>query len=457
MSSSWKQVRTYADHLGHPVVLEQYVSPDPRELVPFQVYSLVPLDEDHRELRRYLMQTFWNDEVKPLFEIYSYRPPDGFACIEHNRLEIARRKQQHQSGVENPLPLIPRFNRPYSSSNIGFCVLLRSHSYRVGNMQDSEEAEEIGEGPDLILFNRTFSSTCTEVDVAQHLREGREELPSEAFEFVIERVMDQIHIGQLMILDIFNNVPRYPERNALGIDEGEPPSQDMPTEEQIRDQLGQETSVGGFSLDPTFHISHEANLVTVTNTPEGETPDIQYIVHAAFLSHIGDAAGSSIFESTARLFTASMVSNLPANKTLTLKFFIPKSNSWSAIRPAQNEVLEILSQQNEEKNRENPFSIGALHNITTGDSQPLAAKRFTPQEPDQYIKSSQGACDDSEFRMFTVVLDRAKFVSEAGVYFYMTDSDESEDPDTSSDDTIVSRVVDMNTAARRLGVVALDE
>ncbi|CAI7600222.1 unnamed protein product [Penicillium palitans] len=428
MSRSWKQVRTYADHLGHPVVLEQYVNPEyepePSELVAFQVYSLVPLDDDHDKLRDYLMQIFWNNEVKPLFEIYSYRPPDGFACIKHNRIEIARRKQQYH--------------------------------YRVGNMQDSEEAEEIGEGPDLLYFNRTFSSTCTEVDVAQHLREGQEELPSEAFEFVIERLIDQIYIGQLMILDIFNNVPCYPERDALGIDEGEPPSQDMPTEEQIRDQLDQETSVSGFfSLDPAFHISQEANIVTVTNTPKGETPDIQYIIHTAFLSHIRDAEGSSILESTALLFTASMVSNIPANKTLTLKFFIPKSNSWSAIRPAQNEVLKILSQRNEE-NRENPFSIGALHNITTG-SQPLAAKRFTPQGPDQYIKSSQGACDDSGFRTFTVVLDRAKFVSEAGVYFYMTDSDESEDPDTSADDTIVSRVIDMNTAARRLGVVVLDE
>ncbi|KAF7519657.1 hypothetical protein PCG10_009823 [Penicillium crustosum] len=459
MSRSWKQVRTYADHLGHPVVLEQYVNPEyepePSELVAFQVYSLVPLDDDHDKLRDYLMQIFWNNEVKPLFEIYSYRPPDGFACIEHNRIEIARRKQQHQSGVKNPLPLIPRFNRPYSSSNVGFCVLIRSHSYRVGNMQDSEEAEEIGEGPDLLYFNRTFSSTSTKVDVAQNLREGQEELPAEAFEFVIERLMDQIYTGQLMVLDIFNNVPRYPERDALGINEGEPPSQDMPTEEQIRDQLDQETS-SGFSLDPAFHISQEANIVTVTNTPKGKSPDIQYIVHAAFLSHIRDTEGSSILESTALLFTASMVSNLPANKTLTLKFFIPKSNSWSAIRPAQNEVLEILSQRNEE-NRENPFSIGALHNITTYDGQPLAAKRVTPQGPDQYIKSSQGACDDSGFRTFTVVLDRAKFVSEAGVYFYMTDSDESEEPDTSSDDTIVSRVVDMNTAAWRLGVVVLDE
>lgn len=457
----WKQVRTYADHLGHPVVLEQYVSPeyepDPELETTFQVYSLVPLDDDHDALREYLMQTFSDDEVKPLFEIYSYRPPDGFACIEHNRIEIARRKQQHHSEVKNPLPLIPRFNRPYSFSNVGFCVLLRSHSYRVGNMQDSEEADKIGEGPDLLYFNRTFSSTCTEVDMVQHMREDLEEISSEGFEFTIERLMDQSYIGQLIILDLFMNVARYPQRDVLDIDEGEPPSQDMPTEEQIRDQLDQETSVGGLSLDPIFHISQEAKIVTVTNTPEGETPDIQYIIHAAFLSHIRDAAGSSVLESTARNFTASMVPNLPANKTLTLKFFIPESNSWSAIRSAQNEVLEILSQQNEEANQENPFSIGAVHNITTGDSQPLAAKRFTPQGSDQYIKSPHGQRDNSGFRMFTVVLDRAKFISEAGVYFYKTDWDESEDPDTSSDDTIVARVPDMNTAARRLGVVVLDE
>ena len=44
--SGWQQVRTYADHLGHRVVLEQYVVPDPEpdHLVPIQVYSLVPLD-----------------------------------------------------------------------------------------------------------------------------------------------------------------------------------------------------------------------------------------------------------------------------------------------------------------------------------------------------------------------------------------------------------------------------
>ena len=65
-----------------------------------------------------------------------------------------------------------------------------------------------------------------------------------------------------MILDIFKEVPPYPERDALDIDEGNPPGQNMPTEEQIRDQLSQETSVGGFSLDPAYHVPQEANIVT---------------------------------------------------------------------------------------------------------------------------------------------------------------------------------------------------
>lgn len=133
--SGWQQVRTYADHLGHRVVLEQYVVPDPEpdHLVPIQVYSLVPLDDNHEQLREYLMYNFGSDEVVPMFEIYSYRPPDAFPCIEHNRLEIARRKQQHWSGIENAPPLLPQFaGRPDKSIPIGFCVLIRSHSYRLG-------------------------------------------------------------------------------------------------------------------------------------------------------------------------------------------------------------------------------------------------------------------------------------------------------------------------------------
>ncbi|KAJ5371702.1 hypothetical protein N7517_003708 [Penicillium concentricum] len=456
MLENWQQVRTYPDHLGHRVVLEQFIepgfSPDPDHLVSIQVYSLVHLDDDHEQLRNYLMQSFWHEEVKPLFEIYSYHPPDAFACIEHNRLEIARRKQQHQSGIENPLPLIPQFTRS-DDSTVGFCVLLRSHSYRLGRIEDSDELAKLGEGPDLLYFNRSFSSTRSDVDETQRLSE-HENLSPEAFELATDRVIDQSYIGQIIMLDIFNNVACPELRYGLDIDEGAPPSSNMPSEEQIRDQLGQETSVGGFYLDPAFQISQDTDIIIVTNTPKGNIPDLQYVVHALFLNSIRDI-GSSLLESTARLFTASIVSHLPANKTLTLKFFIPKSPSWSAIRLAQTEVLEVQSHQTQGGDREDPFPIGALH-IFPGDEQ-SSTHRITPQEPEQYIIAAQGT-SSTIFRLFTVVLDRAKFVSEAGVYFYMADWDASEDPysEDGPDNTQVLRCVDMNTTAGRLGMVVLD-
>ncbi|KAJ6013128.1 hypothetical protein N7522_003483 [Penicillium canescens] len=453
----WQQVRTYTDHLGHRVVLEQFVEPDfpPDDvhLIPFQVYSFVPLDDDHEQLREYLMQSFIDEELKPLFEIYSYCPPDAFACIEHNRREIAHRKQLHRSGVENPPPLIRKFPRRSDGTLGGFCILIRSHSYRLG--QDEDRLAEAGEGPDLLYFNRSFSSTRSDVDEAQRISEY-DDLAPEAFELATERITKQFNIGQILMLDIFLNTGRPSLQYALDVDEGEPPNSNPPPEEQIRDQLGQEASVGGFSLNPAFQISHDDDIVTVTNTPKGSVPDIQYVVHALFLASIRDTAGPSLLESTARLFTAAVVSYLPANKTLDLKFYIPNSPSWSAIRPAQ---AEVLAHQTQEGDQENPFPIGALHTFSAGDEQPPTAHRFTPQRPGKYLTSAK-ATASTPFRLFTVALDRAKFISEAGVYFYMADFDASGDPDpyleVCPDDTQIFRGVDMSTVAGRLGLVVLD-
>ena len=73
------------------------------------------------------------------------------------------------------------------------------------------------------------------------------------------------------MLDIFLNTGRPSRQYALDVDEGEPPNSNPPPEEQIRDQLGQEASVGGFSLNPAFQVSHDDDIVTVTNTPEGNS------------------------------------------------------------------------------------------------------------------------------------------------------------------------------------------
>ncbi|KAJ5816528.1 hypothetical protein N7447_008761 [Penicillium robsamsonii] len=210
--------------------------------------------------------------------------------------------------------------------------------------------------------------------------------------------------------------------------------------EQIRDQLSQETIVGGFSLDPVYQVTEDADIITVSNNPKENISDIQYIIHVLFLSSIRDTAGSSLLEGTARLFTASVVSHLPANETLTLKFFIPKSPTWAAIRPAQSEVIKALSSQSaKEENREDHFPIGALHTFYAGDEQSPAEHHMTPQ---------------------LIVLDRAKFVSEAGVYFYKAYWDSTGNVNLyaadAPDDTQVSRGVDFGTTAGRLGLVVPD-
>jgi hypothetical protein len=66
-AKDWQQVRNYPDYLGYRVVLEQFIKPDytpePSHLVPIQVYSLVPLNADHQQLREYLMHSLMHEEL----------------------------------------------------------------------------------------------------------------------------------------------------------------------------------------------------------------------------------------------------------------------------------------------------------------------------------------------------------------------------------------------------------
>lgn len=157
-----------------------------------------------------------------------------------------------------------------------------------------------------------------------------------------------------------------------------PPDSSPQSEEQIRDQLDQETSVGGFGLEPSFQVFHDANIVTVSNAPEGDIADVQYLVHPPFLSLLHDTAVAPLLESTARLFTAAIASHLSTNKTLTFKFSVPDSPSWSSIRPAQT---KLLSHQSRGPDRGNPFPVGALHTFSVGDERAPTVHRITPQQP----------------------------------------------------------------------------
>ncbi|KAL2869905.1 uncharacterized protein BJX67DRAFT_378950 [Aspergillus lucknowensis] len=460
---SWQQ-RQYSDHLGNPVFLEEYVEPDwtPEEVhqVPIQVYSTVPLDDDHENLRDYLLNSFWDEEVKPLFEIYSYRPPDAYACMEHHRREIAYRKQQHSSGAPNPPPLIPQFFYKSYESPAGCCILLRSQSYRLGYIEDPDEYAEAGEAPDLLYFNRTFSNSRSSVDLVHRTSSAEpdpdEELYPEGFEFLIEPVRNQGEMGQVVMQEIFPNAAELSEdRNSLqyaaDVDEGAPPDPTPPPEAQIQQQLDQQFAEGGFSLDDTFRVSHDQGRVTVTNAPSGTEPDLQYLIYAPFLSHL-QASASALLERTARLFTAALISHLPPSKTVNLHFHIPASASpfWSAIHPAHRAALALHGPED--------LPIGALQTFSA-DESPATPHRVSPQRRPDTLGTARISLA-RHHRVFAVVLDRPTLVSEAGVYFYMTDYDNSNDPVPTwpeRPDTEVWRSAGMREVARRLGMLAVEE
>ncbi|KAL3476935.1 hypothetical protein BJX99DRAFT_258050 [Aspergillus californicus] len=259
-------------------------------LVPIQVYSTVPLDQDHDKLRDYLLNGFTDWEVLPLFEIYSYCPPDAFACVEHQRREIAYRKQQHLAGAPNPPPLIPQFSH-HDKSPRGCCILLRSHSYRLGDgMGDPDLYAEAGDSPDWLYFNRAFHDLGHNDQGDSPFIESasNSKLPLEGFELSVEPVRDQRQIGQTIICNIFHSGLVAKDNTsfeyALGQDEGVPLIATQPSED-IRRQLDCQVLAGGFVVDESFPRSHEAGGVSVTNAPDSES-DLQYLIFMPFLSHI---------------------------------------------------------------------------------------------------------------------------------------------------------------------------
>ncbi|KAF9888569.1 hypothetical protein FE257_008501 [Aspergillus nanangensis] len=461
--SHWQQRRQYPDHLGHPVVLEEYIepgwTPEPVHQVAIQVYSTIPLDTDHTQLRDYLLNSFYNDKVKPLFEIYSYCPPDAFACIEHHRREIAHRKQQHTLGTEDPPPLIPQFFHSSYESPIGCCILLHSHSYRLGYTEDDDAYTEAGAAPDWLYFNRVFPNSRSNIDQVHRVDSatadagsGPRELYPEAFDTEVRHVRNQREIGQRIMQDIFQNACGFDEGQnslhyAMDVDEGTPSDPIPLPSGRIRQQLDQQFIRGRFDFPPLFTISQKDWPITTTNVSGGADPDLQYLVFASFLSHITEFAPLRIWK-TASLFTTALMRHLPPGKTFHLEFHIPKSSDWSAILDAHNKALS---------HHEGGFAVGALYTLPSGDESPTPRRVF-PQTRSDSVVTTRSL--EKHYGVFAVVLDKPNFVTDAGVCFYMDDYDDSNESGSDSSefpDIQIWRSAGMREVVRRLAMLAVGE
>ncbi|KAJ5956923.1 hypothetical protein N7501_011202 [Penicillium viridicatum] len=449
----WIQ-REYPDHGGNTVILgkfsyeSQFYRPEEGEAYRLQVYSTTPIQPE--ELKRLYAYFCFDLSWPPFLEIYTYNPPDGLACVEHQRREIAHRKrlqaEQREGEYDESLPpLIPTMRTGFEDGFMsGFCFLLTSKSYLQGSFQDNDH----GTGPWWISFDRSLPSAIKKLDMIKRLDNPPNKLQAfkewgisvnpEIRDINVNITTDQGTMRWDM-KELMRGIYSTYAYNQIdyGLYEPPPPrpSEETPTLQHIQEVLEQQQQQTAEvqSIDSTvlrLTWGSENNTVTVTNNSSDGECDLQYVIYVQFLAAI-EQEKTAFLETTARTFAAGIISHLPASKTIYFEFRIPSISLSSLISAAPN-----------------GFEVGASHEF-----EPGSVIRALPQiNRDVSIRPIPHT-------FFTVVLDKPAFIQEPGVLFYILWTDPRQYIEPQSTDTVVEtlRCAGIQEAARRLAMLAVDE
>lgn len=449
----WIQ-REYSDHEGNMVILgkvanyeNEFYRPMEGEAYRFQVYSTTPVQPE--ELNKLYEYFCFDLTWLPFLEIYSYNAPDSLACVEHQRREVAHRKRLHAKQREGEWdeslpPLIPTMQTGSGSKFMsGFCFLLTSKSYLRGASQNNPQ----GTGPWRISFDRNLPSAVKKLDLVTRLATSATNFLTFA-EWWIEVKPEMLDINvditrnqSVIHYDMKELMGRiYPEHAYDEIDYGrhEPPppalSEETPTAQYIQEVLQQQqqtAEVQSADLDSLrLTIGTTSNTVTVTNNSSDGECDLQYVIYVKFLAHIEQEKTAALLETTARTFTAGIISCLAASKTVYFEFRIPGSSLSSLISAPPN-----------------GFDVGALHEYDSSVMrvQPsICGELYSPPPPPYF---------------FTVVLDKPAIIQEPSVLLYTLWTDPSQyiDHQFPSGVIKIGRSAGIREAARRLAMLAVDD
>ncbi|RMZ48625.1 hypothetical protein AFCA_008549 [Aspergillus flavus] len=449
----WMQ-REYVDHAGNTVILgkvaayeSQFYRPEDGEAYRLQVYSTTPIQpEELNKLYEYLC---FDLSQRPFLEIYSYNPPDGLACVEHQRREVAHRKrlqaeQRHGEYDESLAPLIPTMRTGFDDQFMsGFCFLLTSKSYLQGSFRDNDH----GTGPLWISFDRSLPSAVKKLDMIKRLGSPATNLRTfaewgilvnpETRDINVKTTADQSEMGsdlKELVTGIYSTYV-YGEID-YGLHEPPPPALSETLTfhhtQQILEQ--QRQMIEGQSVDlNVLHLTWgpEHKTVTVTNYSLDSEYDLQYVIYVQFLADI-EQDKTALLETVARTFTAGIISHLPASKTIYFEFRIPGSSSLSSLLSAPP----------------NGFDVGASHEFESGTTMralPLINRDFSIRPLPHHF--------------FTVVLDKPSCIHEPGVLFYTLWTDPRQYIESQTADIIIEtrRSAGIHEAARRLAMLAVEE
>jgi hypothetical protein len=326
----------------------------------------------------------------------------------------------------------------------GFCFLLTSKSYLQGSFRDNDH----GTGPWWISFDRSLPSAVKTLDMIKRLDSPATDLQTfvewgisvnpEIRDINVNITTDQNEMGsdlKELMRGIYSTYV-YGQID-YGLHEPPPPApfEETPTLQCIQEILEQQQQTPEVqSVDSNaIHLTRgfEGKSVTATNNFSDQECDLQYVIYVQFLAGI-EQEKTALLETTARIFTAGIISHLLASKTIYFEFRIPSSSSLSSLISAVP----------------NGFDIGASHEFETG-----SVMRALPQ------LSRDLSIRPLPHHFFTVVLDNPAFIQEPSVLFYTLWTDPPQYIEPQTTDTVIEtrRSAGVQEAARRLAMLAVED
>lgn len=332
-----------------------------------QIYSTLPLDSDYTVLCEYLYREI---DTRPSmsFEIYSPQS-DVFACVEHQRREIAHRKTTILG--EGFFPGIAKAV-PNESNRLpqGFLLVITSHSYRDGFRAPEYEDET---GPLWVSFNRSFPPKAK---VDEHSRllwvppamgyypSAVEEcdISPEREEIMVQKCRQTYHpfrkLNTVLRLSHINN-GHFDFDYGLNDDEGDPDSvNQLPALEIIESW---QLKAGSFPHDDFSVRSPAEGVILMTSRLVDAEPDLQYIIYFSF------AHTSGQLSSIAKAFTTAIIKNLPRGKTINFEFHSASSQCLSFILASHNDIMN------------------ARPNMAVGAYKHESQTRIVPQDRNEHL------------------------------------------------------------------------
>lgn len=449
---SWHQ-RQYLDHEGKPVILGKYSrshdfkEPDGIYEHRLQVYSTVSVPpETYFLLYEFL---FGMTGPGPFLELYTSIQPDGIACAEHQRREIAHRKKLHANADQNTdfdslPPLIAKSNSYSKTPEIndeGSCLLLTSESYLA--RANRGKADELGTTPIISYFNRQFTNEIQKIKLRYRVDELRNNVPSflqygnqllpEAVEVDAYALPDHSDMDY-QVSDLWREVRyHWTADQGLEIDYGlaeRSLGQRHWDYHEIKDTLGKQD---GADYEGEIRLRKGADdsgtTITATNYESGEN-DLQYVIDVLFLA--GLVENTSLLETTARIFTTRFLMELKSvkkRKKIKFQFRIPGPNLSS--------VLEFP----------HSFPVGVFQDVG-GNAE---KQRVVPVYRTEIPWRSKPRWDK-----FAVVLDKPAFITEPGVLFMI--HSRLPNPETGGEDNIIfRRSAGMPQVGDRLSMLVIED